>query len=166
MEPEWTRLPLSASFVPFVDYLINRIAAEESWIVKASPGEVVELPASVRAMVGTGSDGIIAVSSDRRVLAPPQIGVYFLRDASGDTVGALEVNADVRESQLQVASDNQLRTAFGDDSHILDSDELRSSLFGGIGIVNLAGLCLLIALAAAVGEFLVASGGGRTRTAA
>ncbi len=165
LEPEWTRLPVSAFFVPFVDYLINRIAAEESWIVTASPGDVVELPATARTMDGTQSAPVTAVPGNHRIVAPLHTGVYFLHSASSDTVGALEVFSDVRESQLQVADENQVRTVFGDDARVLESDQLLSSLFSGEGRINVASLFLMLALAAAVGEFLVASSGGRKRTA-
>ena len=165
MEPDWTRLPLSASFVPFVDYLINRIAAEERWVVRGSPGEVVELPVGARSMVGARSAEVTTVPSSRRILAPQHIGIHFLRGAGGDTIGALEVNADVRESRLTVADREQLRAAFGEESRVLDSASLFGGLFGGEGQINLTGVFLVAALMAAVGEFVVASSGGQTRTA-
>ncbi len=165
MEPDWTRLPVSASFVPFVDYLINRIAAKENWIVTGSPGEVVELPVSARSMIGSRPTEVTTVPNSRRLLAPQQPGVYFLRGAGGDTVGALEVNADVRESMLQVADDNQLRVAFGEESQLLESSLLLRGLFGGEGRLNLTGLFLIATLAAAVGEFVIASSGGQARKA-
>jgi hypothetical protein len=165
MAPEWTRLPISASFVPFVDYLINRIAAKENWIVTASPGEVVELPSSAGSMVGERPSDITTVTSDRITVAPQQMGVYFLRGAGGDTVGALEVNADVRESRLQVSDEGQLRAAFGENVQVLESTLLLRRLFGGEGRINLAGLFLVLAFVAAASEFWVASSGGKTRTA-
>lgn len=165
MEPGWTRLPVSASFVPFVDYLVNRIAAEQSWIVMGRPGETVELPMSARTMVGSQVAEVTTVPSSRQLLVPQQTGVYFLRGAAGDTVGALEVNADVRESQLRVADENQLRVAFGEESQILESSPLLRGLFGGEGRLRLTGLFLIATLVAVVGEFVVASSGGRTRTA-
>jgi hypothetical protein len=91
--------------------------------------------------------------------------VYFLRGAGGDTVGALEVNADVRESMLQVADENQLRVAFGEESQLLESSLLLRGLFGGEGRFNLTGLFLIATLAAAVGEFVIASSGGQARKA-
>jgi hypothetical protein len=166
MDPAWSRLPISASFVPFVDFLINRIAAEEIWIVGGSPGEVVGLPMSARTMLGAQSGEVTTVPSSHRVVSPRNSGVYFLRSAAGDTVGALEVNADSRESRLQVADENQLRAAFGEESQILGSSQLYRGLFGGAGRMNLTGLFLVATVVAALGEFVVASSGSQTRTSA
>ena len=166
MEPEWTRVPVSAAFVPFVDLIINRIAAEEAWIVKASPGDVVELPVGASTVLGSSSTEVTTVPTNRRIVAPPNPGVYFLRGASGDTVGALEVNVDPRESRLQAADEGQVRASFGEESQILDSSALYRELFHGTGRVDMAGLCLVAAVLAVLGEFVVASSGGQTRTTA
>jgi hypothetical protein len=165
MEPEWTRLPISAAFVPFVDFLVNRMAAKETWIVTANPGETVELPVSARTMHAPHPGGVTTVSSDRRVLTPRSFGVYFLCSAAGDTVGALEVNADHRESRLQTADQSQIRGAFGGNAQLLESPVLFRELFRGPGRTSLAGLFLLATLVAVLGEFLVASSGGQTRSA-
>ena len=165
MSPEWTRLPVSASFVPFVDFLINRIAAVESWIVRGNPGEVVELPPSARTMHGESSADVMSIPGDRRLVAPRSPGVYFLRSSSGDTVGALEVNTDPKESLLRVADENQLWIAFGRDAQILESTALVGGLFGSVGQRSLTGLFLFLTMIAALGEFLVASAGGQSRKA-
>ena len=166
MEPEWTRLPVSAVFVPYVDFLINRIAAEETWIVKASPGEVVELPTRASQVLGPSVAEVTTVPENRRLVAPPNPGVYFLTSAAGDTVGALEVNSDPRESRLQVADERMVRASFGEDSRILESSALYRELFRGAGRTNLAGLFLALAVLAVLGEFVVAGSGGHTRTTA
>ena len=116
-------------------------------------------------MGGARSAEVTTVPSSRRILAPQHIGIHFLRGAGGDTIGALEVNADVRESRLTVADREQLRAAFGEESRVLDSASLFGGLFGGEGQINLTGVFLVAALMAAVGEFVVASSGGQTRTA-
>ncbi|MFQ5845886.1 MAG: hypothetical protein ACE5JG_12960, partial [Planctomycetota bacterium] len=51
MDELWTALPVSAAFIPFLDLLINRVAAHESWIVRATPGAGVELPTSAVAVL-------------------------------------------------------------------------------------------------------------------
>ena len=164
MEPDWTRLPVSAAFVPFVDLIINRIAAEEAWIVRASPGDVVELPTSASTVLGSSSAELITVPADRRVVAPPNPGVYFLRSASGDTVGALEVNGDPRESRLRAADPSQVRASFGDESRIVEASVFGRELFRGAGRTSLTGFFLVVALLAVLGEFVVASSGGQART--
>jgi hypothetical protein len=166
MEPDWTRLPVSAAFVPFVDLIINRIAAEEAWIVRASPGDVVELPMTASTVLGSSTAEVTTVPANHRVVAPPNPGVYFLRSASGDTVGALEVNGDPRESRLQVADEYQVRASFGEDSRIVESSAFGRELFRGAGRMNLTGFFLFATLLAVMAEFFVASLGGQTRTTA
>jgi len=163
MEPEWTRLPVSAAFVPFLDFVINRIAADEAWIVNASPGEVVALPTSASSVLGPGEVELTRVPRSGRVVAPPAPGVYFLRSVSGDTVGALEVNGDPRESRLQIASDDQVRASFGEESRIVDSPDLYGAPFSGSGRMDLTGVFLVLAALGVLGEFIVASSGGQTR---
>ena len=164
MEPDWTRLPVSAAFVPFLDLIINRIAAEEAWIVRASPGDVVELPTTASTVLGSSSAELMTVPADRRVVAPPNQGVYFLRSASGDTVGALEVNGDPRESRLQAADQAQVRASFGNESRIVEASAFGRELFRGAGRMSLTGFFLVVALLAVLGEFVVASSGGQART--
>ncbi|MEE8573345.1 MAG: BatA domain-containing protein, partial [Gemmatimonadota bacterium] len=40
LEDTWTALPVSAAFVPFLYFLLNRAAAEQTWIVRSTPGAV------------------------------------------------------------------------------------------------------------------------------
>ena len=111
MEPDWTTLPVNAGFLPFMDQLVNRIAAGDAPVLRAVPGEVVEIPPGP-VELAVGEDGI-PVSGDRRVTAPLEPGVYFLKAAAGDTVGALAVNHDARESRLAPADPRAVRAAFG-----------------------------------------------------
>ena len=164
MEPDWTRLPVSAAFVPFVDFVINRVASDEAWIVKAGPGEVVELPQSANAVLGRADAELATVPKNGRIMAPSDPGVYFLRGVSGDTVGALEVNNDPRESQLRMADQDELRASFGQESRLLESAFLYRDLFGGVGRMDLTGIFLVLTVLAVLGEFIVASSGGHTRT--
>jgi hypothetical protein len=99
-------------------------------------------------------------------VAPPNPGVYFLRSASGDTVGALEVNGDPRESRLQVADEDQVRASFGEEARIVETDSFSRELFRGAGRMNLTSLFLVAALLAVLAEFVAASSGGQTRKAA
>ncbi|HEU4587946.1 MAG TPA: BatA domain-containing protein [Gemmatimonadales bacterium] len=105
LDPAWTDLPLSAGFMPFMDYLINRAARGEVALVDAPAGDPALLP-----------DRVTEVRHDRRSWAveggapfrAPEPGVYFLL-AGRDTVGALAANIDTRESRLARASDAQVR---------------------------------------------------------
>jgi hypothetical protein len=155
MEPDWGDLPVSARFVPFLDFLVNRVAAREAWTVSATAGEMVLLPDGTVELVHTGD--VIQAPGDLRLSAPLTAGVYFLRDAAGDTVGALAVNHDPRESRLQPADARLLRTTLGPEVRLVDSDRVGSELFRGIERADLTAILLLGALLAALAEFAVAS---------
>ena len=160
LEDGWTDLPVTAGFVPFLDLLINRIAAGETRSMGAHPGDVVGLPANVEAVLTPA--GPQPVAGDRRITAPREPGVYFLRGAGGDTVGALEVNHDPRESRLAPADAQVLRAAVGPGAELLSDGALDRELFGGAKRADLSGALLLAALLAAALEFVVASVGAKT----
>jgi len=155
LEPEWTSLPLSAAFVPFLDQLVNRVSAGDAPLVRGAPGDVVELPSGPAELVT--SSGFLPVTGDRRVTAPLEPGVYFLRSAGGDTVGALEVNHDARESRLARADARAVRAAFGPRASLVNARALARDVFGGAGRADLSGLMLALALTAAVLEFALSS---------
>lgn len=105
LEPAWSDLPVSAGFMPFMDLLLNRLARGEVVLDRGAPGDPVALPDLVT--------GVREGQREWRVeggglFQPPEPGVYFLQ-AGGDTVGAISVNPDPRESRLARASDGQAR---------------------------------------------------------
>ncbi len=157
MEQDWTQLPVQAAFVPFVNFLVNRLAVRESWIVRATPGAVVELPPSATAALLPG--GAVTVASDRRLTAPLEPGVYFLRGAAGDTVGAVEVNHDARESLLAPAGARAVRAALGPDAAVLGQRAFDRELFRGTRRADLTGLLIILAVVAALAETIVAAAG-------
>lgn len=157
MEEEWTALPVGAAFVPFVDFLVNRLAARESWIARATPGAAVELPASATALLTP--TGAVSLPSNRVVTAPLEPGVYFLHGAAGDTIGALEVNHDPRESRLTRASRSGARAALGADAHMLRGDAFDRALFRGTRQADLTGILIGLAIVTALAELAVGSAG-------
>jgi Aerotolerance regulator N-terminal len=159
LEDGWTGLPVSAAFVPFVDLLVNRIAAGQAVALAAAPGDVVELPAGADALLTP--EGPVAVTGDRRITAPRTPGVYYLRAAAGDTVGALAVNHDPRESRLAEADGRVLRAVLGGEAQLLGARALDRELFGGARRADLSGVLLLVALLALAAEFALASLGAR-----
>ncbi|HET7039432.1 MAG TPA: BatA domain-containing protein [Gemmatimonadales bacterium] len=160
LEPEWTSLPLTAGFVPLLDALVNRVAAAEVWRVAARPGEVVTLPpAAATALLPRGR---AAVGGDRRLTAPPAPGAYFLLGAGGDTVGALEVNADPRESDLAPADADAARAALGPATEV--RPRLAGRVFAAGHRAEISSPLLALAVALAVAEFLLAGAGGGRRT--
>jgi len=163
MESGWTDLPVSAPFVPFIDLLVNQVAVRESWLLSATPAEPVDLPSSAIALI---RDGEIYPASARRLTAPLVPGVYFVTAAGGDTIGALELNYDVRESQLGAAEVSLLRSRVATGIRILAADDLVDEIFTAARRTDLVGPLLALALACLVVEFAVASfrGAGRTRS--
>jgi hypothetical protein len=105
LDPSWTDLPVSAGFMPFMDVLLNRLARGEVALDYGAPGDPVTLP-----------DLVTEVRQGERVwgvegggtFQPAEAGVYYLL-AGHDTVGAISVNPDPRESRLARASDAQAR---------------------------------------------------------
>jgi len=160
MELQWTDLPVTAAFIPFIDFLVNRIAAGESWILSATPGQTIELPAGVTAL--SGSDGPIHVSTGS-LAAPLKPGVYFLLGAATDTVGALQVNYDARESRLEVADVATLRSYLGENVRVASRSDLERELFREAKRADLTGAFLVAALVGVLIEFALASWLGTTR---
>jgi Aerotolerance regulator N-terminal len=159
LEADWTSLPLSAAFVPLLDGLVNRVAAAGVWRVQARPGEIVTLPEAVSGALFAG--GRVVVAGDRRLTAPPASGVYFLMGGAADTVGALEVNPDPRESDLSPAGPAAVRAALGPGTEV--RERLASRTFAAGGRAEVSTVLLAVAVALAVGEFALASVGGARR---
>ena len=158
MDLTWTELPVTAGFIPFLDLLTNGLATSGSSIVRSTPGAVVEVPPSARTLHGlTGSS---PVPPDRRMTAPLQPGVYFMSAATGDTIGALEVNHDPRESMLEPTDRRSLQATFGPGADLVAEDELEEELFRGAKRADLSTLLVAAAVLTALAELAVASAGG------
>ncbi|MFQ6044949.1 MAG: BatA domain-containing protein [Gemmatimonadales bacterium] len=154
MERDWTDLPVAVGFVPFVDLLANRLAGREAWVVRARPGATVTLPPGVDA-VELGGDWV-AAPPDGRFRLPFETGVYLLQSGL-DTVGAIEVNHDPRESLTAQADRRAVRGSLGAGARLLNWSELDRELFGGERRANLAGVLLAVAVLAALAELLLAT---------
>lgn len=159
LEQEWTALPVSAAFVPFLDLLVNALATSGSVVVSAQPGSPLELPPNARTV--HSPDGPTQGTSEGRYAAPLRPGIYFLSSASGDTVGALEVNHDARESQLAPANRRALRATLGPDVEVLDEEALARDMFRGNRRADLSGMLIAAAVLAALAELFLATAGGR-----
>jgi hypothetical protein len=163
MEADWTELPVSAPFVPFMDFLVNQVAARQAWLLSATPAEVIELPASVTGLIH-GRD--VYPASAGRITAPLVPGVYFMTAAAGDTIGAVQLNYDARESKLGPADASLLRSHLARDVQILAAADLADAMFAAARWTDLVGPVLALALACLMVEFAVAShrGAGRTKS--
>jgi Aerotolerance regulator N-terminal len=105
LDPAWTELPISAGFMPFMDVLLNRLARGENAFEQAAAGDAVRLPDRVTEVRRGNQSWRVEGGS---VFRPNETGVHFLL-AGRDTIGALSVNTDPRESRLARASDAQAR---------------------------------------------------------
>ncbi len=164
LEPDWTSLPTSAGFVPFLDHLLNDMATSGMSIISGTPGAPVEIPSNTeRVLTRSGAE---PAPTDRRYTAPLEPGVYFLTGAAGDTTGALEVNHDARESHLAPADRRSLRSTVGRGAEVLDDAGVDRELFRGAKRADLAGLLVLAAVIASLAELAIATAGGRMESSA
>jgi hypothetical protein len=159
LESEWTALPLSAGFVPLLDALVNRVAAAEVWRVRARPGEIVVLPQPVSAALFPR--GRVVVAGDRRLAVPEEPGVYFLAGGAADTVGALEVNPDSRESALEPATAAAVRGALGPAAEV--RDRMAGRVFAAGRRAEVSTVFLLLGLVLAISELALSTAGGLRR---
>lgn len=153
LEPDWTALPLNAPFVPLLDALANRVARGEQAMLAAAPGDAVPLPDLVSEVRHGDRRWPVEGGSAFRAAEP---GIYFL--VSGrDTVGALTVNPDARESRLAAGSDGDVRRLWHA-AAIGDVPAAASVAFAAGARGDLRTALLLLALACALVEMLVAAG--------
>lgn len=160
LEPEWTDLPLSAGFMPFLDRLLNRLARAELATVEGAPGAPVALPDLVREVVRGAERWTVEGGAPFRA---PDTGLYALTSGR-DTLGVLAVNPDPRESRLAPAGDDAVR-ALWPGARVVDLAEAGRAAFTAGARSDLRGPLLLLALLCGLGEVLLASAARRRRTA-
>ncbi len=169
--PAETALPLSSRFVPFVSALVNRLARGDEGNVDAAPGAAVAVPDAVTALVpartavGPSASAALPVPPGGAITAPTAPGVYLMV-AAGDTVGALVVAPDPRESDLRRATRSDLAQLFPGAriEEVASPRAYAAARFSGAGRSELTGWLLAAALLVLVAEGLVAAGGvGRSR---
>lgn len=156
-EPEWTVLPLTAGFVPFLDVLTNRIVRGEEATTDVGVGEPSLLPDQVTDVVAGAAHWAVEGGA---AFAPPARGLYWLRSGR-DTVGALAANADPRESDLRVATASEVR-ALWPTARVVPAPEAADGAFGLSSRSDLRGPLLWIATALLLVELLLAGVRGRS----
>lgn len=152
IDPEWTSLPISAEFMPFMDALVNRVARGEVSLLKAAPGEAVLLPDLAVEVVR--EDGRWAVEGGAP-FRPPATGLYYLV-AGSDTIGALAANIDSRESLLDPADDRAIRQLWHP-ARIVEPRRAGGVAFAAGARGDLRGILLWLALLLGVVEVALAS---------
>ena len=153
LEPGWTDLPVSAGFMPFMDVLLNRLARGEAALDHGAPGDPVQLPDLVTEVRQGDRDWRVEGGG---LFQPPESGVYFLQSGR-DTVGALSVNPDPRESRLTRAGDGRTRELW-DGARIVPLAEAGDAAFSSGSRGDLRGPLLWMALLIGCIEVGFASG--------
>jgi Aerotolerance regulator N-terminal len=152
LDPSWTDLPVSAGFMPFMDVLLNRLARGEMALDRSAPGDPVALPDLV-AEVRQG-DRQWRVEGGG-LFQPSEPGVYYLV-AGRDTIGAISVNPDARESRLARATDGQVRQLWKG-ARVMPLAQASGAAFSSSSQGDLRGPLLWMALAVGMMEVGLAS---------
>jgi hypothetical protein len=156
LDPAWTDLPVSPAFMPFMDVLLNRLARGELALSQGTPGDPVALPDLVTE-VRQGNQRWRVEGGE--LFQPTEPGVYYSL-AGRDTVGAISVNLDPRESQLARAGDAQVRQLWKG-SRVVALSEAGPVAFSSASRGDLRGPLLWTALAIGLMEMGLASAGRR-----
>ena len=161
LEPEWTALPLSAEFVPFVDFLANRAIRGELALLDTAPGDPVALPDAATAVIRGGVPRPVEGGSPFR---SRETGLHFIL-AGNDTIGVVGVNPDPRESLLERATDADVRRLWPG-ARTATLDRAASVAFAAGGLADLRGPFLIVAALLALADAALAGLGARRRAIA
>lgn len=153
LEPAWTELPISAGFMPFMDVLLNRLARGEAALDQGAAGDPLRLPDLVTEVRQGDRNWRVEGGG---LFSPSQPGVHYLL-AGRDTIGALSVNPDPRESQLARATDAQVRRLWRG-ARVLPLREAGAAAFSSAARGDLRGPLLWMALLVGLTEVGLASG--------
>jgi hypothetical protein len=153
LDPAWTDLPVSAGFMPFMDLLLNRLARGEMALDHSAPGDPVTLPDLVTAVRQGDREWRVEGGG---IFRPAETGVYY-QVAGRDTVGAISVNPDPRESRLGRASDGQARQLWKG-ARVVPLSKAADAAFSSASRGDLRGPLLWMALALGMVEVGLASG--------
>lgn len=150
LEPDWTDLPYSAAFLPFIDALVNRVSRGEVAVSDAAVGEPMLLPDAVTSVRRGGEEWKVEGGAGFR---PPAAGVYWLM-AGNDTVGALGAGADPRESLLAPAAVGNVERLWH--ARVVSAESPGAAAFALAARADLRGALLWLALVCGVAELIVA----------
>ncbi len=155
LEPEWTSLPYSAAFLPFIDALVNRIARNEIVVADGAVGRPALLPDAVTEVRLGGRSWPVEGGAGFRA---PAAGVYWLLSGN-DTIGALGVASDPRESLLAPAAAATAEGLWG--ARVVGPDDAGRAAFALAARADLRGVLLWSALLLGLAELILAAWGGR-----
>jgi hypothetical protein len=152
LDPDWTDLPVSAGFMPFMDALVNRLARGEVSLADGAPGDAVALPDLVSEVRQGEREWRVEGGG---VFRPADPGAYYLL-AGADTVGAITANIDPRESLLAPATDAQAGRLWSH-ARIVSLADAGGAAFSSASRGDLRGPLLWAALVLALAEAALAS---------
>jgi hypothetical protein len=156
LEPGWTDLPVSAGFMPFMDVLLNRLARGEAALDRGAPGDPVPLPDRVTEVRQGARSWRVEGGG---LFQPPEAG-FYCHPSGRDTVGAISVNPDPRESRLARASDGQTRQLWKG-ARVVPLSGSGDAAFSSASRGDLRGPLLWMARLVGLMEAGLASGWGR-----
>ncbi len=159
LEPAWTDLPVSAEFVPFVDYLANRAVRGEIALLDVAPGDPALLPDAATAVAHEGEVHDVEGGSAFRTR---NSGLYFILSRR-DTIGVIAVNPDPRESLLDRAGDAEIRRLWPG-ARVVAPDAAAGAALAAGGRADLRGPFLVLAALLGLSDAILAGIGAR-RTA-
>lgn len=158
LDPDWTGLPVSAAFMPFMDLLLNRLARGETARLQVPTGVPVALPERVTAVLtGAGQERLEGGAPWH----PPTPGLHWLLSGS-DTIGVVEANHDPRESALERMPAASLASLWPE-AEITSTEGAAERAFTRGARADLRGPLMWLAAFLAAGELLLASAGRRNR---
>lgn len=152
LEPDWTSLPAAAEFMPFMDRLLNRVARGEVALVDGIPGEPAALPDLATEIHHADRTWRVDGGGLFRAVEP---GVHFIL-AGRDTIGALSVGVDPRESRLAPAADRQLRELWPG-ARVVRLADAAAATFSSGARGDLRGPLIVAAIVLGLAEVLLAS---------
>ncbi|HEU4993351.1 MAG TPA: BatA domain-containing protein [Gemmatimonadaceae bacterium] len=157
LSPDATSLPIAASFLPWLgDVLAARLHADPGGVRYAAPGDRVTRPSGVDAMEnpGGGRTELSGVSFE----APSVAGTYFFTRGTR-RVGALVVNPEIDESQLDRWAPGELRrhVVTSDARAARDSDQWVQLSFSGAARRSLIAPLLVAVLLLLAAETMAAT---------
>jgi hypothetical protein len=158
LDPDWTALPLSAGFVPFLDAVVNRLARGDATVIDVPVGVPALLPDFV---TGVARDADRWVVEGGTPFTPDRPGLFWLMNGP-DTAGALAANPDARESALRPATPSAV-VALWPTARVVPLEAAPGAAFGLGGRTDLRGPLLWGAAALALVELVLAGGGALTR---
>jgi hypothetical protein len=153
LEPDWTDLPVSAAFVPWLDAMLTRAILGEPIVNQVVTGEAMTLPDRVTAIVDSFGT---KPSEGGAPWRPTHAGIHWLMEGV-DTAGVMQAIVDPRESALQRATPDEV-VAVWPEAEVTTLEEGPERSFVATGRGDLRPLLLLIALGCVIGESILARG--------